>query len=101
MTQRDTLTRVRLTPVSDGAGGNSLPTIEELEIVPAHISVGPSTNDITMYGVKTQQVLHAVVDYKLDEYVNTRYEWSGRFFKLMSQVKHGNEYYATLMEVNE
>ena len=76
-------------------------SIEELEILPAHISVGSTAEEITMYGIKTQYLLHAVVNKKLDAYVNTRYMWSGKMFKVMQQIKRGNEYYATLLEVNE
>ena len=45
-------------------------------------------------------VLHAITDVELDVYIHTRYMYSGRLFRLVRQIKQGNEYYATLIEVN-
>lgn len=100
MIKRETLTRLRLTPVADGEGG-SAPTVETLETIPACVSIETTFGDIQQYGVAQQMVIHTATDVKLDEYVNTRYQFSGKRFKLMRQVKRGNEYFAVLVEINE
>lgn len=45
-------------------------------------------------------VLHVITDVELDIYIHTRYMYSGRLFRLVRQIKQGNEYYSTLIEVN-
>lgn len=101
MTKRDTLTYLRLHFVEDNTGGATVDDIEEVAIIPAHVSVNSTMNEITMYGVKTQYMLHVVTDTKLDEGMAARYGWSDKMFKLMRQVKSGNEYFSTLLEVSE
>lgn len=101
MIKRDTMIRVRITVEPDGQGGNRIADIEELEMVPAHVSEGSTSNEITMYGISTQMLLHVVTDVELDEYLYTRYLWSDKLFKILRQIKSGNEYYSTLLEVNE
>ena len=100
MIKRDTIQRVIITPVEDGEGGNTV-TREYKEIIPAHISINATFGEIAQYGVKQQMILHATTDYKLDDYVYARYQFSNKLFKLMRQVKRGNEYFSVLMEVNE
>lgn len=99
--KRDTLTRLIFTPIDDGAGGNSIGDPEVMETIPAHISSGATTNEITMYGIKTQEVLHSTTDAKLDDRSIARYLWSDRLFRVTRQIKFGNEWLATLLEVNE
>jgi hypothetical protein len=101
MTKRDTITYLRLHFVDDGAGGATIDDVEEVSIIPAHVSVNSTMNEITMYGVKTQYMLHVVTDKKLDESKAARYGWSNKIFNLMRQVKSGNEYFSTLLEVSE
>lgn len=101
MIKRDTLTRIITEPIPDGAGGSTPGTPEVKETIAAHVSVGSTANEITMYGIKTQEVLHTVTDYKLDDRVIARYLWSDKLFKVMRQIKSGNEWFATLLEVNE
>ena len=45
--------------------------------------------------------ISVVSNVKLDEYIYTRYEYSGKLFKLMRQIKKGNEYFSILVEVND
>jgi hypothetical protein len=40
-----------------------------------------------------------VSNIKLDEYVNARYEFSGKMYKVMRQVKRGSEYFSILTEM--
>lgn len=100
MIKRDTLTRLIFAPVADGAGGEVAgePTI--METIPAHVSSGSTSNEITMYGIKTQEVLHTTTDVKLDDRAIARYTWSNKLFRVMRQIKFGNEWKATLLEVN-
>ena len=100
MIKRDTIQRVIITPVEEGEGGNTA-TREYKEIIPAHASITATFGDIAQYGVKQQMVVQITTDYKLDEYVYDRYQFSDKLFKVMRQVKRGNEYFSVLMEVNE
>ena len=36
----------------------------------------------------------------LDDYIYTRYEYTGKMFKLVRQIKQGNEYFSTLIETD-
>lgn len=101
MTKRDTITRLRVHFVEDGEGGQRIDDIEEVEIIPAHVSADYTANEINMYGIQTQLLLHVVVDKKLDASANARYEWSDKPFRLMRQVKSGNEWFATLLEISK
>lgn len=100
MIKRDTIQRVVLNLNRDGVGGNTA-NKEYKERVPAHISVGATQTQISQYGATTALTLNVITNIKLDEYVHTRYEFSGKMYKLMRQIKSGNEWFAVLMEVNE
>lgn len=100
MIKRDTLQRVIVTPIDDDMGGNSV-SIEPKETIVAHVSINTTYKDLTQYGVKDQMLLHVVSSIKLDEYIYARYVFSEKMFKVMRQVKNGNEYFSVLMEVNE
>ena len=100
MIKRDTIQRVVLQPSADEMGG-SLTTPEPKEIVIAHVSVQATNEQITQYGPISQLIINVVSNIKLDEYVNTRYIYSGKPYKLMRQVKRGNEYFSVLQETNE
>lgn len=105
MIKRDTIQRVVLNLTSDGMGGNTA-NKEYKERVPAHVSVGATQTQISQYGIsqygaKTALTLNVITNIKLDEYVHTRYEFSGKMYKLIHQIKSGNEWFAVLMEVNE
>lgn len=101
MIKRDTIQRIVLTPVADNEGGSAAPTVEEKEHIRACVSIETTYGDIQQYGVAQQMAIHVVTDIKLDEYVNARYVFSGKHFKLMRQVKRGNEYFSVLIEINE
>lgn len=101
MTKRDTLTYLRLHFVDDGAGGSKIDSMDEIGIIPAHISVNSTSNEITMYGVKTQWVLHAITDKQLNDNETARYVYNDRLFKIMRQIPSGNEWFSTLLEVSE
>lgn len=100
MIKRDWIQRVRIVPTDDGQGG-SVNVIEPHELIKAHASVAATGEQITQYGVTTQKLINAVTDVKLDEYVYTRYKFGDVYYKLMSQVKRGNEWFSVLMEVIE
>lgn len=100
MIKRDTIQRVIITPQPDGQGGSA--SIKEYkEMLTVAVSIISTSGSTTEFGVKEQMQISVVSNVKLDEYVYARYEYSGRLFKIMRQLKRGNEYYSILMEVNE
>lgn len=99
--KRDTLTRLLKEPIPDGSGGTTYGEPQVMETIAAHVSSGATSNEITMYGIKTQEVLHTTTDVKLDDRTIARYMWSDKLFRVTRQIKFGNEWLATLMEVNE
>ena len=100
MIKRDTIQRVILNVGEDGQGGN--PTTREMkEIVRAHVSVSATANQLTQQGVKEEMMLNVITDIKLDEYIYARYLYSDKLFKIMRQVKIGNEYFSVLKETTE
>lgn len=98
MIKRDLIQRIRLIPTSDGQGGSSI-TREEYEFVRATVSIYATGEQITQFGVTTQLLLNVVTDIKLDEYIYTRYVFQDKVFRIMRQVKRGNEWFSVLMEV--
>lgn len=101
MIKREYIQRVRLIEEPDGQGGTQVTDKQLLEQVKAHVSLNATVEEIGQYGVKEQWLLHVTTDIKLDEYVNTRYIYQNRLFRLMRQVKSGNEYFSVLMETQE
>ena len=100
MNKRDYIQRCIMVVAEDGEGG--VPGERSLrEQVPAHVSQTTTFAQMTQYGVKNQIVLNVVTSVKLDEYVKARYIWQNKLFKVMRQVKSGNEYFSVLMETNE
>lgn len=100
MIKRDTIQRIIMTPQPDGQGGSA--SIKEYkEILTVAVSITSSAGSNTEFGVQQQNTLSVVSNVKLDEYIYARYEYSDRLYKLMRQIKRGNEYYSILMEVNE
>ena len=100
MIKRDTIQRCILTPVQDNQGGNAAPEKELKEIVRAHVSQTTTYNDI-QYGYVDQMILHCCTNIKLDTSTYARYIFADKYFKVMRQVKQGNEYFSVLLEVNE
>ena len=100
MIKRDTIQRVVLKPVTDEMGGSTV-TVEPKEIVIVHVSVQATNEQLTEYGPSTTLIINVTSSIKLDEYVNTPYVHSGKPYKLMRQVKRGNEYFSVLLETNE
>lgn len=100
MIKRDSIQRCRLNLVEDGMGGGST-DIELFETVRAHVSVSATVAQITQYGVQKKEMLNVATNIKLDEYVNTRYLYNGKMFRLIRQVKSGAEWFSVFEEVNE
>lgn len=100
MIKRDTIQRVIMTPESDGQGG-SVDRKEYKEILTVAVSITSSAGSSTEFGTQQQMTISVVSNVKLDEYIYTRYEYSGKLFKLMRQIKKGNEYFSILVEVND
>lgn len=100
MIKRDTIQRVIITPARDGQGGS--PSDKDYkEILTVAVSIISSAGSNTEFGTQQQNTISVVSNVKLDEYIYARYEFSNRLYKLMRQIKRGNEYYSILMEVNE
>lgn len=99
MIKRDTIQRYVAVITEDGMGGNIV-ELAPAETVSANVSIGTTFGEITQYGVKSELILNVVTNIKLDEYLYTRYMYSGKLFRLIRQIKQGNEYYSTLTQVN-
>lgn len=100
MVKRDTIQRYQAIVSQDEMGGNLVELIPA-EIIDANVSINATLGEITQYGLKSEMVLHVVTNIELDEYLYSRYMYSGRLFRLVRQIKQGNEYFSTLVEVNE
>ena len=100
MIKRDTIQRVIIKPESDGQCGSSTDK-DYKEILTVAVSIISSAGSNTEFGTQQQNTISVVSNVKLDEYIYARYEFSNRLYKLMRQIKRGNEYYSILMEVND
>ena len=100
MIKRDTIQRYAAKVVPDGMGGNDVSLVPS-EIVEANVSINTTFGEITQYGIKNELVLHVVSNIELDDFVYSRYMYSGKLFKVVRQIKQGNEYFSTLVEVGE
>ena len=100
MVKRDTIQRYAAIVTKDEMGGDVV-QLKPAEIVDANVSINATFGEIAQFGVKQQMVIHVITDYELDNYIYTRYAFSDKLFKIMRQVKRGNEYFSVLMEVNE
>ena len=99
MIKRDLIRRYAVITAEDEMCGSAIDRTPA-EFVKANVSLNATIGEITQYGVKNEMVIHTITDVKLDEYLYTRYEYSGKLFKLMRQIKQGNEYYSTLIETD-
>ena len=100
MIKRDTIQRVIMIPESDGQCGSSIDK-DYKEILTVAVSTISSFGSTTEFGTQQQETISVVSNVRLDEYVYARYIYSGKLYKIMRQMKRGNEYYSILMEVNE
>ena len=100
MVKRDTIQRYAAIVDQDEMGGNIV-SLNPAEIVDANVSINATLGDITQYGLNSEMILHEVTNIELDEFPYSRYKYSGRLFRLVRQIKQGNEYFSTLVEVNE
>lgn len=100
MIKRDTIQRYSATVEQDEMGGNII-HLHPAEIIDVHTSINATFGEITQYGIKNEMVLHVVANIELDENIYSRYKYADRLFRLVRQIKQGNEYFATLIEVNE
>ena len=101
MIKRDTIQRYSADNLIKDEMGGFNGELEPKEIIDAHVSINSTFGEITQYGLKNEMVIHVITNIKLDEYIHTRYKYSNKFFRLVRQIKQGNEYYSTLLEVNE
>ena len=99
MVKRDTIQRYAAVVTKDEMGGDVV-ELNPAEIVDANVSINTTFGEITQYGIKNEMIIHVVTNIKLDEYLYSRYMYSGRLFRLVRQIKQGNEYFSTLVEVN-
>lgn len=99
MIKRDLIRRYAVITTPDEMGGSAIDR-RPAEFVKVNVSVNATIGEITQYGVKNEMVIHVVSNVELDDYIYTRYEYSGKMFKLMRQIKQGNEYYSTLIETD-
>lgn len=100
MIKRDTIQRYTATVAEDSMGGQSV-SYSPAEIITANVSVNATFGDIQQFGITNEMVIHIVTNVKLDQYIYTRYEYSGKMFRLVRQIKQGNEFFSTLVEVKE
>ena len=100
MIKRDTIQRYAAVVTKDEMGGDVV-ELNPAEIIDANVSINTTFGEITQYGIKDEMVIHVVTNIKLDEYLYSRYMYSDRLFRLVRQIKQGNEYFSTLVEVNE
>ena len=96
MVKRDTIQRYKAIVSQDEMGGNLVELIPA-EIIDANVSINATLGEITQYGLKSEMVLHVVTNIELDEYLYSRYMYSGRLFRIVRQIKQGNEYFSTLV----
>lgn len=100
MIKRDTIQRYAAIVTKDEMGGNIV-ELNPKEIIEANVSINTTFGELTQYGVKNEIVLHVVTNIELDEYLYTRYRYSDKLYKIVRQIKQGNEYFSTLIEVKE
>lgn len=99
MIKRDLIRRYAVITTPDEMGGSAIDR-RPAEFVKVNVSVNATIGEITQYGIKNEMVIHVVSNVELDDYIYTRYEYSGKMFRLVRQIKQGNEYYSTLIETD-
>lgn len=99
MIKRDLIRRYAVITTPDEMGGSAIDR-RPAEFVKVNVSVNATIGEITQYGIKNEMVIHVVSNVELDDYIYTRYEYGGKMFRLVRQIKQGNEYYSTLIETD-
>ena len=99
MIKRDLIRRYAVITTPDEMGGSAIDR-RPAEFVKVNVSLNATIGEITQYGIKNEMVIHVVSNVELDDYIYTRYEYSGKMFRLDRQIKQGNEYYSTLIETD-
>lgn len=99
MMKRELIRRYAVVAIPDEMGGSAVERYPA-ELVKAHVSVNATFGEITQYGIKSEMVIHTTTDVELDDYIYTRYQYGGKMFKLVRQIKQGNEYFSTLIETD-
>ena len=99
MIKRDLIRRYAVITTPDEMGGSAIDR-RPAEFVKVNVSINATIGEITQYGIKNEMVIHVVSNVELDDYIYTRYEYSGKMFRLVRQIKQGNEYYSTLIETD-
>lgn len=99
MIKRDLIRRYAVITTPDEMGGSAIDR-RPAEFVKVNVSVNATIGEITQYGIKNEMIIHVVSNVELDDYIYTRYEYSGKMFRLVRQIKQGNEYYSTLIETD-
>jgi len=56
---------------------------------------------ITAYGKSVLDNINVVSNISLDTSANARYSWNNKHYRVLNQIKRGNEWFATLQQVNE
>ena len=99
MIKRDLIRRYAVITTPDEMGGSAIDR-RPAEFVKVNVSINATIGEITQYGIKNEMVIHVVSNVELDDYIYTRYEYSDKMFRLVRQIKQGNEYYSTLIETD-
>lgn len=105
MNKRDVIQKCIMRVEGDEVGGSPAEK-EPKEFITAYVSLGSTgyeetSSKMAEYGIKSQWVLKVVTSNALEESKEVRYIWKDRLFRVMHQVKVGNEYFSILVEQNE
>lgn len=103
MNKRDAIQKCIMRVEGDEVGGSPAEK-EPKEFITAYVSLGTiedTSSKMTEYGIKSQWVLKVVTSSALEESKEVRYIWKDKLFRVMRQVKVGNEYFSILVEQNE
>lgn len=101
MIKRDAIQHYMLHMNDDDQGGKDPVEKEALEVVRASVSINATYNEIAAFGVKTETVLHTTTDKQLDESVYSRYMYGNKLYRIMRQIKRGNEWFCVMIETAE
>lgn len=100
MVKRDQIQRILLILGEDDEGGTPVEK-EALEVIPANVSISAIAGIVDGAGLVRYQQLTTTTDYKLDENYLARYKFQDKLYRVVQQIKMGNEWFSTLMETAE